>query len=197
MPDGILGGFFIEGVDMTTIVAVQYTDKVVFAADNQVTGDNGRIYHHPRMEKITERGEYLIAGSGEVGPCDIAQHIWQPPKPTLKDRQDIYHFMITKVMPHLRKCLTDNGYDFNEGKGDGKVDDSRFNFLIAIGGEVFDVADDCSICMSDDGIYGVGSGSSYAIGALHAGAKPLKALEIAAQLDANTSAPFLVKEQYK
>jgi ATP-dependent protease HslVU (ClpYQ) peptidase subunit len=197
MPDGILGGFFIEGVDMTTIVAVQYTDKVVFAADNQVTGDNGRIYHHPRMEKITERGEYLIAGSGEIGPCDIAQHIWQPPKPTLKDRQDIYHFMITKVMPHLRQCLTDNGYDFNEGKGDGKVNDSRFNFLIAIGGEVFDVADDCSICMSDDGIYGVGSGSSYAIGALHAGAKPLKALEIAAQLDANTSAPFLVKEQYK
>jgi ATP-dependent protease HslVU (ClpYQ) peptidase subunit len=182
---------------MTTIVAVQYKDKVVFAADNQVTGDNGRIYHHPRMEKIAERGEYLIAGSGEVGPCDIAQHIWIPPKLTLKDRQDTYHFMITKVMPSLRKCLTENGYDFNEGKGEGKGDDSRFNFLIAVGGEVFDVADDCSICMSDDGIYGVGSGSSYAIGALHAGAKPLKALEIAAQLDANTSAPFLVKEQYK
>jgi ATP-dependent protease HslVU (ClpYQ) peptidase subunit len=192
-----LRGSFLEGVDMTTIVAVQYDDKVVFAADNQVTGDDGRIYHHLKMEKITERGEYLIAGSGEVGPCDIAQHIWIPPKPSLKDRQDIYHFMISKVMPSLRKCLTENGHDFNEGKGDGKGDGSRFNFLIAVGGEVFDVADDCSICMSDDGIYGVGSGSSYAIGALHAGAKPLAALKIAEKIDANTSGPFLTKEQSK
>ena len=91
----------------------------------------------------------------------------------------------------------DNGYDFAEGKGDGKVDGNRFNFLVAVGGEVFDVADDCSICMSDDGIYGVGSGSSYAIGAIHAGAKPLKALAVAEKLDMNTSGPFLVKEQYK
>lgn len=182
---------------MTTIVAVQYDDRVIFAADNQVTGDDGRIYRHPRMEKITERGEYLIAGSGEVGPCDIAQHIWIPPKPTVKDLQDVYHFMITKVMPNLRKCLSDNGYDFSDGRGDGKVAESRFNFLIAVGGEVFDVADDCSICMSGDGIYGVGSGASYAIGALHAGAKPLKALAISEKLDSNTSGPFLVKEQYK
>jgi ATP-dependent protease HslVU (ClpYQ) peptidase subunit len=182
---------------MTTIVAVQYEDKVVFVADNQVTGDDGRIYHHPKMEKVSERGEYLIAGSGEVGPCDIAQHLWTPPKPTSKDRQDIYHFMIAKVMPSLRKCLIENGHDFNEGKGDGKEASSRFNFLIAVCGEVFDVADDCSIIMSADGIYGVGSGSSYAIGALHAGAKPLKALQIAEKLDANTSGPFLTKEQYK
>jgi hypothetical protein len=182
---------------MTTIVAVQYEDRVVFAADNQVTGDDGRIYHHPRMEKITERNGYLIAGSGEVAPCDIAQHLWIPPKPTAKDLQDVYHFMIAKVMPSLRKCLTDNGYDFAEGKGDGKGDGNRFNFLVAVGGEVFDVADDCSICMSADGIYGVGSGSSYAIGALHAGAKPIKALEISERLDMNTSGPFLVKEQYK
>lgn len=182
---------------MTTIVAVQYEDKVVFAADNHVTGDDGRIYHHPRMEKITERNGYLIAGSGEVAPCDIAQHLWNPPKPTAKDLQDIYHFMIVKVMPSLRKCLTENGYDFNEGKGDGKGNDSRFNFLVAVGGQAFDVADDCSICMSEDGIYGVGSGASYAIGALHGGAKPLKALAVAEKLDMNTSGPFLVKEQYK
>lgn len=182
---------------MTTIVAVQYDDKVVFVSDNQVTGGDGRIYHHPKMEKVSARGEFLIAGSGEVGPCDIAQHLWVPPKPTAKDRQDIYHFMIAKAMPSLRKCLTDNGHDFSEGKGDGKETGSRFNFLIAVCGEVFDVAEDCSIIMSDDGIYGVGSGSSYAIGALHAGAKPLKALQIAAKLDANTSGPFLTKEQYK
>lgn len=182
---------------MTTIVAVQYGDKVTFAADNQVTGDNGRRYNHPDMKKIVQLGEFLVAGSGEVQPCDVIQHQWTPPKVTAKDREDVYHFMITKVMASLRDCLTKNGYDFNEGKGDGKSDENRFNFLIAVCGEVFDVADDLSVCRSGDGIYGIGSGSPYAIGALHAGAKPKKAVEIASKLDVNTSGPIQIVEQYK
>jgi ATP-dependent protease HslVU (ClpYQ) peptidase subunit len=105
--------------------------------------------------------------------------------------------MISKTMPSLRKFLTDNGYDFNEGKGEGKADESRFNFLIAVGGELFDIADDLSVCRSGDGIYGVGSGSPYAVGAIHAGAKPEKAIEIAAKLDVNTSGPIQIVEQYK
>ena len=182
---------------MTTIVGVQYKDKCVLAADNQVTGDTGRRYNHPDMKKIAVRGDYLIAGSGEVQPCDVAQQIWQPPKLSAKDKEDIYRFMIVKVMPSLRKCLADNGFDFNEGKGEGKADESRFNFLIAVGGELFDIADDLSVCRSGDGIYGVGSGSPYAIGALHAGAKPEKALKIAEKLDVNTSGPIQIVEQYK
>lgn len=182
---------------MTTIVGVQYEDKCVLAADNQVTGETGRRYNHPDMKKISKRGEFLIAGSGEVQPCDVIQHQWNPPKITIKDREDVYHFMITKVMPSLRKCLTNNGYDFSEGKVDGKSDGGRFNFLIAVCGEIFDVADDLSVCRSGDGIYGVGSGSHYAIGALHAKVSPKKALEIACKLDINTSGPIQVVEQYK
>jgi hypothetical protein len=49
----------------------------------------------------------------------------------------------------MRKCLTDNGYDFNEGKGDGKDSgEQRFHFIIAVGGELFDVADDLSVCQN-------------------------------------------------
>lgn len=182
---------------MTTIVGVQYADKCVLAADNQVTGGDGRRFNHPDMKKITQKGDYLIAGSGEVQPCDVAQHQWTPPKPSVKDREDIYHFVITKVMPSLRKCLTDNGYDFNEGKGDGKSEETRFHFILAICGELFDIADDLSVCRSGDGIYGVGSGSPYALGALHAGARPKKAVEIACKLDVNSSGPVQVVEQRK
>lgn len=182
---------------MTTIVAVQYKDKCVIAADNQVTGDGGRRYNHPDMKKISQRGSFLIAGSGEVQPCDIVQHMWNPPKLTLKDSADVYHFMITKAMPSLRKFLVDNGYDFSEGKESGKAGEGRFNFLMAVAGEIFDIADDLSICRSADGIYGVGSGSDYAVGAIHAGAKPEKAVQIAAKLDVNTSGPIQVVEQYK
>ena len=73
---------------MTTIIGVQYDDRAVIIADNRVTDDSGRVYTHPQMAKISERGDFLIAGSGEVSPCDIAQHIWNPPKLTAKDKQD-------------------------------------------------------------------------------------------------------------
>jgi hypothetical protein len=48
------------------------------------------------MKKIAQRGAFLVAGSGEVSPCDIVQHFWTPPKPTLKDKADLYHFVITE-----------------------------------------------------------------------------------------------------
>jgi ATP-dependent protease HslVU (ClpYQ) peptidase subunit len=101
--------------------------------------------------------------------------------------------MISKVVPSLRKCLVDNGFNFDED-ADGET---RFDFLIAVAGHLFSVADDLSVGMRDDGIYGVGSGSKYAIGAIMAGATPLEAMRIAASQDAWTSGPFMKKEQYK
>ena len=101
---------------MTTIVAVQYEDRCVLAADNQVTDGSGRIYRHVDMAKISERGAFLVAGSGEVQPCDVAQHIWKPPAPTAGDKKNTYHFMITKVMPSLREALKTNGYNFDEAQ---------------------------------------------------------------------------------
>lgn len=181
---------------MTTIIGVQYDDKAVIIADNQVTDDGGRIYRHPQMAKISKRGPLLIAGSGEVSPCDIAQHIWNPPKLTIKDKQDVYHYMITKVMPSLRKCLTDNGYDFNEDHDKSK-DGPRFRFLVACKGELFDIDDTLSVIRDETGFYAVGSGDSYALGALNAGAEPMEAMKIAAKLTAFTSGPFLEMVQYK
>lgn len=181
---------------MTTIIGVQYADKAILLADNRVTDDSGRVYSHPEMVKISERGDFLIAGAGEVSPCDIAQHIWQPPKLTAKDKQDIYHFMISKAMPDLRKCLEDNGYNFNEDHDKSK-DGLRFQFLIACGGEIFDIDQELAVMRDSTGFYGIGSGAPYALGALHAKAKPMKAMEIAAKITAFTAPPFLEKVQYK
>lgn len=180
---------------MTTIIGIEYKDYCELLADSQVTDDNGRIYSHPKMTKINERGSFLIAGSGEVSPCDIAQHIWNPPAVTVKDKKDIYHFMISKVMPSLRKCLTDNGYNFDEAQDKAK-DGLRFQFLIAVNGQIFDVDQDLAVMKNDDGFYGVGSGAQFALGALHAGAKLLEAMNVATKLSAYTAPPFLQVRQY-
>ena len=178
---------------MTTILAIQNDDSCEIYCDNQTTDGSGRKYNHPKMAKISKRGEYLIAGAGEAFPCDIAQHIWEPPTPTARDFRNLYHFVIAKVVPSLRKCLIENGFVFDVED----TEDYRFCFLIAIGGELFNIEDDLSVGIRKDGIYGIGSGSKYAIGALMAGADPIEALKIAAENDAYTSAPFQKKVQYR
>lgn len=178
---------------MTTIIGIEYDDKSVVIADSRVTGDDGRIYSHPVMRKIAKRGALLIAGAGEVAPCDTAQNIWVPPAFTAKDKKDTYRYMVTKAMPSLRKCLIDNGYNFDEDKKDGM----RFQFLMAVGGEMFDIDEELTVIKSDDRFYSIGSGGPYALGALYAGAEPMKAMEIAAKLSAYTSPPFYIEEQHK
>lgn len=178
---------------MTTIIGIEYSDRSVLVADSRVTDDAGRIYAHKAMKKISQRGALLIAGAGEVAPCDIAQNIWNPPQFTAKDKKDVYRYMITKVMPSLRKCLTDNGYNFEEDKKDGM----RFQFLISVGGEIFDIDEDLSVMKSDDNFYAIGSGGPYALGALYAGAEPELAMEIASKVSAYSAPPFYQEVQHK
>jgi ATP-dependent protease HslVU (ClpYQ) peptidase subunit len=178
---------------MTTIIGIEYDDRSLIVADSRVTDDSGRIYAHKVMKKIATRGSLLIAGAGEVVPCDIAQNIWSPPQFTAKDKKDVYRFMITKVMPSLRKCLIDNGYNFDEDKKDG----SRFQFLISVGGEMFDIDEDLSVMKNEDNIYAIGSGGTFALGALYAGAAPLTAMEIACKVSAYSAPPFHQEIQYK
>ena len=100
--------------------------------------------------------------------------------------------MITKFVPAMRECLDENGY-----RPDPSDKDSGFSMLIAYDGEIFDIGDDFSVVINDKGVYGVGNGSKYAIGAVEAGASIEKALEIAADNDIYTSAPFQIVRQQK
>lgn len=177
---------------MTTIIAVANDNGVTIAADSQTTAASGRILSHPKQLKITERGKYLLAGSGDAAPCDLLQHSFKPPVPRGNENNDLHHFMIAKFVPALKKCLKTNDW-----KLDPTDSDSGFSFLIAIGGEIFSLDDDFSISMTSSGIYGIGSGSTYAVGALLNGATIDEAMEIAASNDAYTSGPFQVVYQEK
>ena len=176
---------------MTTIVAVVKNGNVTMGADAQVT-DGSRPFKHLSMEKITKNNGWLIAGSGDSTPCDILQLIFIPPVPGIKERENLYKFMVTKFVPAMRECLEENGW-----KEEKEDKDTGFNMLFAFDGEVFDIGNDFSVLLNSDGIYGVGSGSPIAIGALYAGASVEKALEIAANNDIYTSAPFQIIRQQK
>lgn len=179
---------------MTTIIGVQYDGFCELVADSLVSNDSGRTWIHPDMTKINRRGVFLIAGAGEVAACDIAQHIWDPPVPNEKDKRDLYHFMITKVIPSLRDSFKSNGYILD--KSDDEETTSRFQFIVAVNGELFDIGDDLSVMRSADGFYAIGSGADIALGALHAGAEAQEAVEIACKISAYSSLPLQVEIQH-
>ena len=177
---------------MTTIVGVEYEDHCIVAADSITVGGNGRRYIHPSQAKISERGAFLIAGAGDAQPCDALQHIWTPPKVFAKDKENLFAFMINKVVPSMRECIRASGYDPDK---DDK--EAGFDFIIAVGGELFEVDTQFSVTKSKDNIYGVGSGSPFAMGAIAYGATVEEAVQIAADMSVNTEGPILVKKQFK
>ena len=175
---------------MTTIIGYQYDDHCMIVADSRVTDDSGKVFSHPSMTKINERGAFVIAGAGEILPCDVVQHSWNPPRVTSRDKQDLYHFMVTKVIPSIRKCLKENGYNFDDNG------DNRFSFLIAVAGQLFELDESLGITKNYTNHYGIGSGAPYALGALAYGATPLEAMDIATDLTAFTAPPYQTVIQY-
>ncbi len=167
---------------MTTIIGIQSKGSCLLAADSRTTNEYGRPYHHEKVAKLTERGEWIIAGAGDPQACDIVQHLWAPPKQTIKDD---YKYIVSKAALSIRDCLKKNGYERDKSDPDG-----GFIFLIAYKGTLYEIDETFTVYMRDDGFYGIGSGSRWALGALQAGADWKVALEISEKNDIYTGSPF-------
>jgi len=175
---------------MTTVVAIQTHNGVEMIADSQINA-NGKPYFHPDMVKIVERNKYLIGIAGRVIALQAIQNNWNPPALTATYKDSLYKFVITKIVPSLKMFIEDAKIFTDKEKEEGEL----FSVLIAIKGELFEIDEDYSVSRREDGIYAIGSGSDYALGALMAGADIQSAMNIAASLDVNTHAPFITLQQ--
>jgi ATP-dependent protease HslVU (ClpYQ) peptidase subunit len=175
---------------VTTIIGIQEDNGCLIAADSRTTADGGRPFTHSAVTKITKRGKFLVAGAGSVMPCDTIQHLWKPP--AVPNRKDLFGFIVQEVVPSMRQCLKEAGY-----VQDKEDQDDGFQFLVAIHGVIYQIDDSYAAYMRDDGIYGIGSGSAYAIGALQAGATWRQAMQTAVKNDIYTQQPFIVQKQEK
>jgi hypothetical protein len=184
---------------MTTIIGIEDEFGARLAADSLTTDERmGMRYYHYSIPKITEVKDYLIAGSGLAFVCDVAQNRWVPPNPTVaqkKSPHQLYKFMINKVMPSLRKTLISSGYE--RTPIDHRNGEADFTLLIAIAGQIFEIDDDYGVLKTESGIYGIGSGSPFALGALYAGAEWEDALRIACKLSVFSEPPFVSFHQDK
>jgi ATP-dependent protease HslVU (ClpYQ) peptidase subunit len=171
---------------MTTVIAIQHGLGVDMIADSQINA-NGKPYFHPDMVKIVERNKYLIGIAGRVIALQSIQNNWNPPALTASFKDSLFNFVVTKIVPSLKMFIDDAKIFSDKEKEEGEL----FSILIAIKGEVFEIDEDYSVSRRADGVYAIGSGSDFALGALMAGADMKTAMEIAASLDVNTHEPFI------
>lgn len=170
---------------MTTIVGIQQDDGIVLAAD-ALTTSNDRPYTSKAQPKIVDNNGYLIACAGMSMACDVVQHLWKAPA---QKESHTYKHIVGTVVPSLRHALHTNDVTFK--------DDDSLQILLALKGWLFQIESDFSVLMRTDGLYAIGSGSAYAIGALAAGATPTEAIKIAAANDIFTGLPVEIRKQRK
>lgn len=178
---------------MTTLVGIHYKDKVVIAADSQITEDNLRTISLS-TPKIVHVGKYLVGIVGDTRPGDILAYNWKPP--TYKG-EDPVQFMGKKVMPSILTAFKENNYDPYPAEKDKEA---GFDYLVAFNGFLFHIACDLSFISSEKGIYGLGTGGQFAMGYLYSRLDSFTeksierhartAVEIASVLDINTCPPI-------
>lgn len=194
---------------MTTILAVQGESFAVIGTDSRISSldESGNAFQVTTLStgsaKVGENGHYLIGVAGDVRAINIVQHAFTPPNPPLKTLgRALDAFMTKSFVPALRNTFEQQGYAVPERETSQHIAEQGSQILVAIHGSIYVIESDYGWTSDRTGIYAIGTGSSYALGALSvlmgkrqytvAQAKNniVKALTIASRFDPHTGEPF-------
>lgn len=191
---------------MTTIVCVQGPAWAVVGYDSQVTEEDGRRYTMARgSTKVAKNGDYLLGAAGDVRAINILTHAFVPPVADGMVGVKLDRFITNKFIPSLRACFEAQGY-----AASGKDEQAQYgsDVLVVVSGTIYVIGDDYSWVRDSAGVYALGTGGDYALGALYSrGIDKLASkittaqeavrdsLQIAAKLDPGSGAPFHVVSQ--
>jgi len=204
---------------MTTIVALQGDNFALLCVDSRIStsDDKGNVSQISTLKegfgKVASNGKYLLGAAGDIRAINILHHVFQPPQPTknLKGKQ-LDQFFTVNFIPALRECFEQQGYATPDSREDKEhMAEQASTIIVAIHGIIYVVDCDYSWTSEFSGLYALGSGSSYALGALQslstnrkltvpqAKKTALKALHVTTKFDPYTGAPFhtYVQEQPK
>lgn len=193
---------------MTTIVGVQGDGFAVICADSRISSiDGGGLSQIGTLRegssKVSSNGKYLLGAAGDVRAINIIHHVFQPPTPppNLKGKK-LDQFFTAKFIPALRECFDTQGYSIPDRDDKEHIAEHGSVILVAINGTIYIVDGDYSWASEANSIYAIGSGSSYALGAMHvlthnkkqtvqqAKTHALKALAVSAKFDPHTGPPY-------
>ena len=194
---------------MTTIIGIQGDGFAFACVDSQVSDvdDNGYATQIATLResssKLSYNGRYLLGAAGDVRAINILHHAFNPPicPPTLKGKK-LDQFVTVKFIPALRECFETHGYNSPQNENSEHVAEHGSVIFMAINGVIYVIDGDYSWMSDVNGVYAIGTGAQYALGALHvlmpktkmtmAVAKKIgiKAISTAARFDPYTGAPY-------
>lgn len=185
---------------MTTLAAIQGEGWAVIGYDSRVTEDN-RIFVLPKdAGKVVKNGQYIFGAAGDMRAVNLLAHTFKPPVPASTDfGAKLDKFISSKFIPALKQCFDDAQY--------GEKGEQDSNILVVIHGRIYEIGSGYDWCHDESGIYSMGSGSQYALGAMHASLEGKKrtistarsvvksAVGISARLDPSSGEPIYVISQ--
>ena len=167
---------------MTTIIMHETEDEVLIAFDSKVSGGGATNSTSAQKVFVNTSADVII---GVAGLARAAYALRYADLPVIDEHDwDVDRYVTMELLPAIHEVV--NTY--------GDEDDTDYSqFLAVVRGRVYDITAG-SWTRNPSGVYGIGSGSDYAIGAYAAGADLAEAVEIAAEFDAATNDDVTVWE---
>lgn len=190
---------------MTTIVGIQGDGFAVVGTDSRISslGSDGNAYQVSTLgtgsSKIAQNGKYLLGAAGDVRALNILHHAFVPPAPLPNiTGKKLDQFITMRFVPVLRDVFEEAGYA--PSTKDEQAEQGS-TILVVVNSVIYIIESDYSWTSESNGIYAIGSGAPYALGAIQAlmpKTPPtpqqskniaIKALNITAKFDPYTGPP--------
>lgn len=168
---------------MTTVIALNKGDSVIFASDSQATLGNTVS---DIGQKFLEYPNLVVSTAGLGRVLQELRYNFKPPVFTKTDAKNPEKYVATKVLPAITKTLKNTEFLTAE-------DEFYNSFLVAVPGFLARLDSGLTILPCEE-FTAIGSGAGFALGALEAGADVETALEIAIKYDAYTGGNVHVME---
>lgn len=163
---------------MTTIIAAQNEKgDIKFAWDSQITfgqrAESG-------AEKVFKNGPVTFGVSGTLRTLNILKHMKVPARGNAVDPEK---WIVKTLIPAIIKELkaVDAAYMENSQV------ESEAHIIVSVDNIVGTLDNNFAFSQDTTGVYGVGSGSAFALGAMGVGASPKQAVQVAGFFDLYTN----------
>lgn len=177
---------------MTCIIGLEEEGRIYIGGDSaSVKGWEVRKLAYP---KVFVNGPFIIGYTTSFRMGQLLQYKLKLDEPKNRNAgDDGYKFIATKFIDAVRKCLREGGFT----KVENNTEEGG-SFLVGYRKNIYEIASDFQVNRLSDGLYAIGSGASYALGAMKAQGnldpshRITKSLEISAYFTGSVLPPFTV-----
>jgi len=139
--------------------------------------------------KVFINGDFIIGFTSSFRMGQLLRYSFAPP--AIKEKQDVFAYMVTDFVDAVRTCLKQGGYAKVENG-----EDTGGTFLVGYKGRLFCIESDFQVAEARAPYNACGCGQGYALGSLYStqGKSPTdritQALQAAEEFSAGVRSPF-------